>query len=85
MNTSRNAYVHSWGQDPSQDKLNSVRVGGLGATSFGRELSVKIMDRDGRSVLDTVTWQINAQVSPDLSLRVPLALDSVGAVLVAIE
>jgi len=46
---------------------------------------VKIMDRDGRSVLDTVTWQIDAQVSPDLNLHVPLALDSVGAVLVAIE
>ena len=85
MNTSRNAYVHSWGQDPSHDKLNSVRVGGLGATSLGKELRVKIMDRDGRSVLATVTWQIDAQVSPDLNLHVPLALDSVGAVLVAIE
>ena len=85
MNTSRIAYLHSLGQDPSQYKLNSVRVGGLGPLSFGRELSVKIMDRDGRSVLDTVTWQIDAQVSPDLNLHVPLALDSVGAVLVAIE
>jgi hypothetical protein len=80
-----NAYVQSWGQEPSQDRLSSVRVGGLGASSLGRELQVKIMDRYGRSVLDMVTWQINAQVSPDLDLHAPLALHNVGAVLIAIE
>jgi hypothetical protein len=80
-----NPCVQSWGQDPSRESLNSVRVGGFGATSFGKKLQVKIMDRYGRSVLDTVTWRINAEVSPDLGLRVPLAFDSVGAVLIAIE
>ena len=85
MEIGGNAHVQSWGQDPSRDSLNSVRVGGLGAASLGRKLQVKVMDRYGRTVLDTVTWRINAQVSPDLDLRVPLALDSVGAVLIAIE
>lgn len=85
MNTSGRAYVDTWGQDPPHGTLNSVRVGGLGVTSFGRELQVKILGRDGRSVLDTVTWQINALVSPDLNLHEPLAMDAVGAVLIAIE
>jgi hypothetical protein len=85
LNGSGNAYVQSWGQGLSHDSLSSVRVGGLGAASFGRKLRVKIMDRYGRTVLDTVTWRINAQVSPDLDLSAPLALDSVGAVLIAID
>ncbi len=79
------AYVDSWGQDPSDDTLNSVRVGGIGATSFGKELRVKIVGRDGQSVLDTLTWQISAQMSPELDLHVPLTPHSIGAVLIAIE
>ena len=85
MLTSGNAYVESWGQDPTHGTLNSVRVGGLGATSLGRELRVEVMGNDGRSVLDTVTWQINALVSPDLNLHAPLAFNAVGAILIAIE
>jgi len=79
------AYVDSWGQDPNDDTLNSVRVGGIGATSFGKELRVKIVARDGRSVLETLSWKITAQVSPDLDLQAPLAPNSIGAVLIAIE
>lgn len=85
MHTSANAYVQSWGWNASRDILNSVRVGGIGATSFGRELRVEIRGNDGRSVLDTVTWQIDAQVSPHLSLHAPLTFKAVGAVLIAIE
>jgi len=83
--TNGSAFVDSWGQDPSDDTLNSVRVGGIGATSFGKELRVKIMSRDGRSVLDTLTWQISAQLSPELDLQAPLAPKAIGAVLIAIE
>ena len=79
------AYVDSWGQDATDDTLNSVKVGGIGATSFGKELRVKIVSRDGKRVLDTLTWKITAQVSPDLDLQVPLAPNAIGAVLIAIE
>ena len=79
------AYVDSWGQDPSDDSLNSVKVGGIGATSFGKELRVKIMARDGRSVIETLSWTISAQMSPELDLQSPLAPKSIGAVLIAIE
>ena len=79
------AYVDSWGQDATDDTLNSVKVGGIGATSFGKELRVKIVSRDGKRVLDTLTWKIDAQVSPDLDLQAPLAPNSIGAVLIAIE
>ncbi len=79
------AFVDSWGQDPSDDTLNSVRVGGIGATSFGKELRVKIVSRDGQSVLDTLTWQISAHLRPELDLHEPLAPNSIGAVLIAIE
>ena len=85
LNTSGGAFVDSWGQNPTDDSLNSVRVGGIGATSFGKKLQVKIVSRDGQSVLDTLTWQINAQLSPELDLHVPLAPKSIGAVLIAIE
>ena len=79
------AYVNSWGQDPSDDTLNSVRVGGIRAKSFGKELRVKIVGRNGQSVIDTLTWQISAQMSPELNLHVPLTPHSIGAVLIAIE
>jgi hypothetical protein len=82
---SGSAYVDSWGQDPSDDSLNSVRVGGIGATSYGKELRVKIVGRDGRSVLETLSWTISAQMSPNLGLQEPLAPNSIGAVLIAIE
>jgi hypothetical protein len=82
---SGSAYVDSWGQDPSDDTLNSVRVGGIGATSYGKELRVKIVGRDGRSVLETLSWTISAQMSPDLGLQEPLTPNSIGAVLIAIE
>ena len=85
MATRGSAYVDSWGKDASDDTLNSVRVGGIAVTSFGKELRVKIVARDGQRVLDTVTWQISAQMSPELDLHAPLAPHSIGAVLIAIE
>lgn len=85
LNTNGGAYVDSWGQNPTDDTLNSVRVGGIGATSFGKELRVKIVSRDGQKVLDTVTWEISSQMSPELDLHAPLAPNSIGAVLIAIE
>ena len=85
LEPSGGAFVDSWGQNPTDDSLNSVRVGGIGATSFGKKLQVKIVSRDGRSVLDTLTWEINSQLSPELDLHAPLAPNSIGAVLIAIE
>lgn len=79
------AYVEAWGQAPYKESFNSVRIGGIGERSFGRELSVKVMARDGRRVLDALTWKIDAEVSPDLSFASPLPPDSIGAVLIAIE
>jgi hypothetical protein len=46
---------------------------------------VKIVGRDGQSVLDTLSWTISAQLSPELGLQEPLAPNSIGAVLIAIE
>ena len=69
LNNSGGAFVDSWGQNPTDDTLNSVRVGGIGAASFGKKLRVKIVGRDGRSVLDTLTWEISGQLSPDLDLH----------------
>lgn len=85
LKPSGGAFVDSWGQNPTDDSLNSVRVGGIGATSFGKKLQVKIVSRDGQSVLDTLTWKINAQLSPELDLHEPLAPNAIGAVLIAIE
>ena len=85
LETDGGAFVDSWGQNPTDDTLSSIRVGGIGATSFGKQLKVKIVSRDGRSVLDTLTWKITAQVSPELDLQAPLAPKTVGAVLIAIE
>jgi hypothetical protein len=85
LDNNGSAYVDSWGQDPANDSLNSVKVGGIGATSFGKELRVKIVGRDGRSVIETLSWTISAQMSPELDLQSPLAPNSIGAVLIAIE
>ena len=78
-------YVDAWGLGPSEETVNSVRIGGIGSTSYGRQLNVKVMDRKGRSVLDLLTWKIDAPVSPDLRFASPLSSDSIGAVLIAIE
>ena len=85
MGSKASGYVDSWGQDPLQHAVNSVRIGGIGSTSYGRELKVKVMDRKGRSVLDLLTWKIDAPVSPDLKFASPISPQSIGAVLIAIE
>ncbi len=33
MASRSNGYVDAWGQDPSEDTVNSVRIGGIGSTS----------------------------------------------------
>ena len=78
-------YVDAWGQGPSEETVNSVRIGGIGSTSFGKELKVKVMDRKGRSVLDLISWKVDAPVSPDLMFASPISSNSIGAVLIAIE
>jgi hypothetical protein len=78
-------YVDAWGYGSSEETVNSVRIGGIGSTSYGRQLKVKVMDRKGRSVLHLLTWRIDAPVSPDLEFSSPLSSDSIGAVLIAIE
>ena len=78
-------YVDAWGPNPSEDAVKSVRIGGIGSASFGKKLQVKVMDRKGRSVLDLLSWRIDAPVSPDLMFESPISSDSIGAVLIAIE
>ena len=78
-------YVDAWGQGPSEETVNSVRIGGIGSTSYGRDLKVKVMDRKGRSVFDLLTWRIDAPVSPDLKFASPISPQSIGAVLIAID
>ncbi len=85
MGSKSSGYVDSWGQDPLEGAVNSVRIGGIGSTSFGKELQVKVMDRKGRSVLDLLSWRIDAPVSPELMFASPISSDSIGAVLIAIE
>ncbi len=85
MGLKASGYVDTWGQDPARDAVNSVRIGGIGSTSFGKELRVKVMDRKGRSVLDRLSWKIERQESPELRLAAPLPSNSIGAVLIAIE
>lgn len=85
MATRGTAYVDSWGQDPSEDAVNSVRIVGIGSTSYGKQLRVKVMDRKGRGVLDLLSWIIDAPVSPELMFASPIASESIGAVLIAIE
>lgn len=79
------AYVDSWGSVPDDDSVKSVRVGGIGPGSFGKELRVRVLDRRGEGTLDALSWKIDSSISPDLPFKVPLAPDSIGAVLIAIE
>ncbi|MFQ5922111.1 MAG: hypothetical protein ACE5M4_04650 [Anaerolineales bacterium] len=79
------AYIEAWIPGPADDTVSSVRIGGIGAKSIGKELRVRVVGRDGRSVLDAISWRINSQVSPDLSLAAPIPPDSIGAVLIVIE
>ena len=85
MGSRGSAYVESWGQAPTEHAVNSVRIGGIGASAFGKQLRIKVVSRDGRSVLDALSWKIDAQVSPALNLATPISNDSIGAVLIAIE
>jgi hypothetical protein len=79
------AYVEAWIPSHSDDTVSSVRIGGIGMRSIGKELRVKVLGRDGSSVLDALSWRIDSQISPDLSLAIPIPPESIGAVLIAIE
>ncbi len=79
------AYVEAWVPGSSDDTVSSVRIGGIGPRSIGKELRVKVVSRDGQSVLDAFSWRIDSQVRPNLSLAAPLPPDSIGAVLIVIE
>ncbi len=79
------AYVDSFGQDPTNDTVSSIRIGGIGTKSVGKMLRVKVVSQDGQSVLDALSWKIDAPVSPQLSLSSPIPSESIGAVLIAIE
>ncbi len=79
------AYVEAWTPGPLEDTVSSVRIGGIGSKSIGKELRVRVLGRDGRSVLDALSWKIERQESPELRLAAPLPSDSIGAVLIAIE
>jgi hypothetical protein len=79
------AYVDSFGQDPTNDTVSSVWISGIGTKSVGKMLRVKVVSQDGQSVLDALSWKIDAPVSPELSLSDPLPSESIGAVLIAIE
>jgi len=48
-------------------------------------LRVKVVSQDGQSVLDALSWEIKAPLSPDLKLSNPISSESIGAVLIAIE
>ena len=85
MGSNSSGYVDAWGQGPSEETVNSVRIGGIGSTAYGRDLKVKVMDRKGRGVLDLLSWKIDAPISPDLMFKSPISSDSIGAVLIAIE
>ena len=77
--------MDSWGQAPAEHAVNSVRIGGIEASAFGQQLRIKVVSRDGSSVLDALSWKIDAQVSPALSLATHISNESIGAVLIAIE
>lgn len=79
------AFVDSWGRGPTDDTVSSLKIGGIGPGSVGKELRVKIVARDGQKVLDALSWKIDRQESPELKLAVPLPSGSIGAVLIAIE
>ena len=63
--TKENAFVEAWGMVPSEDQVSTIRVGGIGEKSFGKQLLAQIIGIEGGTVLDVLTWQIDAQVSPD--------------------
>jgi hypothetical protein len=77
--------VDSFGQDPASDSVNSVRIGGIGSNSLGKVLRLKVVSQDGRSILDTLSWEIDAPMSPELRLSDPISSEAIGAVLIAIE
>ena len=79
------AYVDSFGQDPTNGIVRSVRIGGIGTKSLGKMLRVKVVSQDGQSVLEALSWEIKAPLSPDLKLSNPISSESIGAVLIAIE
>lgn len=79
------AYVEAWTPGPSDDTVSSVRIGGIGPKSIGKNLRIRVVGRDGLSILDTLSWHIDSQLSPNLNLAIPLAPESIGAVLIAIE
>ena len=79
------AYVDSFGQDPNNGTVSSVRIGGIGKRSLGKVLRVKVVSQDGKRILERLSWEIDAQVSPDLRLSDPIPAESIGAVLIAIE
>ena len=79
------AYVDSFGQDPTNDTVSSIRIGGIGKMSLGKVLRVKVVSQDGQSILDALSWEIDALVSPELRLSDPIPYDSIGPVLIAIE
>ncbi len=85
VNVKGAAYVDSWGSAPDEESVNSVRVGGIGPGSFGKELRVRVLDRRGGSTLDALSWKIDSPMSPDLTFKIPIPPDSIGAVLIAIE
>jgi hypothetical protein len=79
------AFVDFWGRGPTDDTVSSLRIGGIGTGSIGKELRVKVVARDGQHVLDVLSWKIERRESPELRLAVPLPSNSIGAVLIAIE
>ena len=85
MSYTGTAFVDSWGRGPTDDMVSSVRIGGIGSRSIGKELRVKVVARDGQHVLDALSWKIERQESPELRLATPLPSNSIGAVLIAIE
>ncbi len=85
MPTRGTAYVDSFGQDPTNDTVSSVRIGGIGTKSRGKLLRLKVVSQDGQSILDAISWEIDAPMSPDLRLSNPIPSESIGAVLIAIE
>lgn len=79
------AYVDWFGQDPINDTVSSVRIGGIGKKSLGKVLRVKVVSQDGQRILEVLSWEIDAPVSPDLRLSNPIPSESIGPVLIAIE
>ena len=79
------AYVDWFGQDPINDTVSSVRIKGIGKKSLGKVLRVKVVSQDGQRILEVLSWEIDAPVSPHLRLSNPIPSESIGPVLIAIE